>query len=132
MTAHVRRGGPARTKARKPVQVPKKIVKRLPLDQQRANSIARYAFGTVLLLIVGLVIGGLARRHSASETEAEAGRSDVRRLHRVAELVASGAEESQIIIVDQVGSALAAAHAGRSVAAAIRKYFMSEPSDAPE
>lgn len=51
----------------------------------------------VLLLVVGLVIGGLARRHSASENEAEAGRSDVRRLHRAAELVASGAEESTVI-----------------------------------
>ena len=53
MTAHVRRGGSARTKARKPaaVQVPKKIAQKLPMNQQRANKLAGFAFGAFLLLI---------------------------------------------------------------------------------
>ena len=51
----------------------------------------------VLLLIVGLVIGGLARRQNASHNEAEAGRSEVRRFHRVAELAANGAEGSAVV-----------------------------------
>ena len=40
--AHVRRGGAARTRAKKPskVAVPKKIAKRLPVDQARANKVA--------------------------------------------------------------------------------------------
>src|SRR4051794_12390276 len=51
----------------------------------------------ILLLIVGLVIGTVARRQNLSENQAEAGRGEVRRLHRVAELVAGGAPEQTVI-----------------------------------
>lgn len=55
--AHVRRGGGARTQARKPskVAVPKKIAKRLPVDQARANKLAGLVFGAFLLAI-GVVV----------------------------------------------------------------------------
>jgi cell division protein FtsQ len=54
--AHVRRGA-GRAKAKKPsrVTVPKKIAKRLPVDQARANKIAGLVFGAFLLAI-GLVV----------------------------------------------------------------------------
>lgn len=55
--AHVRRGGAGRAKAKKPskVAVPKKIAKRLPVDQARANKIAGLVFGAFVLAI-GLVV----------------------------------------------------------------------------
>ncbi|MFL6721956.1 MAG: cell division protein FtsQ/DivIB [Sphingomonas sp.] len=55
--AHVRRGGSGRARARKPakVAVPKKIAKRLPVDQARANQVAALVFGA-FLLAVGLVV----------------------------------------------------------------------------
>jgi cell division protein FtsQ len=55
--AHVRRGGSARTQARKPgkVTVPKKIVKKLPVDQARANKLAGLVFAAFLLAI-GVVV----------------------------------------------------------------------------
>lgn len=55
--AHVRRGGAARAKAKKSskVAVPKKIAKRLPVDQVRANKIAGLVFGAFILAI-GLVV----------------------------------------------------------------------------
>ena len=55
--AHVRRGGAARAKARKPAKVamPKKIAKRLPVDQARANKVAGLVFGAFVLAI-GLVV----------------------------------------------------------------------------
>ena len=55
--AHVRRGGAARAPARKPskVSVPKKIVKKLPVDQARANKLAGLVFGAFLLAI-GVVV----------------------------------------------------------------------------
>ena len=56
--AHVRRGGGSgRAKAKKPsrVAVPKKIAKRLPVDQARANRIAGLVFGAFMLAI-GLVV----------------------------------------------------------------------------
>ena len=55
--AHVRRGGAARTKSRKPakVSVPKKIAKRLPVDHRRANKLAAIVFAAFLLAI-GLVV----------------------------------------------------------------------------
>src|SRR3954463_7655766 len=55
--AHVRRGGAARAKAKKPskVAVPKKIAKRLPVDQARANKVAALVFGAFILAI-GLVV----------------------------------------------------------------------------
>jgi len=52
--AHVRRGGGARVNTRKPapkVTVPKKIAKRLPVDQARANKLAGLAFVAFLLAI---------------------------------------------------------------------------------
>ncbi|QIK79230.1 FtsQ-type POTRA domain-containing protein [Sphingomonas piscis] len=53
--AHVRRGGAARTKARKPaVQVPKKIAKKLPVDQARANKLAGLAF-SLFIAAIGIV-----------------------------------------------------------------------------
>ncbi|WP_341633143.1 cell division protein FtsQ/DivIB [Sphingomonas agri] len=55
--AHVRRGGAARTRAKKPskVAVPKKIAKRLPVDQTRVNKVAALVFGAFLLAI-GFVV----------------------------------------------------------------------------
>src|SRR6478672_665890 len=55
--SHVRRGNAGRAKAKKPskVAVPKKIAKRLPVDQARANKIAGLVFGAFLLAI-GLVV----------------------------------------------------------------------------
>jgi len=55
--AHVRRGGSGRAKPRKAtkVAVPKKIAKRLPVDQARANKIAGLVFGAFLLAI-GVVV----------------------------------------------------------------------------
>ncbi|MEA3066825.1 MAG: cell division protein FtsQ [Sphingomonadales bacterium] len=50
--AHVRRGGAARAKARKPA---KKIAKRLPASQARANKVAALVFGAFVLAI-GLVV----------------------------------------------------------------------------
>ena len=51
--AHVRRGGSGRANARKPskVAVPKKIAKRLPVDQARANKIAGLVFAAFVLAI---------------------------------------------------------------------------------
>jgi len=55
--AHVRRGGAGRAKAKKPskVAVPKKLAKRLPVDQARANKVAGLVFGAFVLAI-GLVV----------------------------------------------------------------------------
>jgi len=56
--AHVRRGGGSgRTQPRKAakVTVPKKIAKRLPVDQARANKVAGLVFGAFLLAI-GVVV----------------------------------------------------------------------------
>ena len=55
--AHVRRGSAARAKAKKPskVAVPKKIAKRLPVDQARANKLAAFVFGAFVLAI-GVVV----------------------------------------------------------------------------
>jgi cell division protein FtsQ len=55
--AHVRRGGGGRAKTRAPakVSVPKKIAKRLPVDQARANKLAGFAFG-LFLLAIGIVV----------------------------------------------------------------------------
>jgi cell division protein FtsQ len=59
--AHVRRGGAGRTKARKPskVAVPKKIAKRLPVDQARANKVAGLVFGAFVLAITLVVLVAL-------------------------------------------------------------------------
>jgi len=55
--AHVRRGATGRAKPRKAtkVAVPKKIAKRLPVDQARANKVAGLVFAAFLLAI-GLVV----------------------------------------------------------------------------
>jgi cell division protein FtsQ len=71
--AHVRRGGAARTRAKKPskVSVPKKIAKRLPIDHARANKVAALVFGAFMLAIslvvlVALDIPAKAERAAAS------------------------------------------------------------------
>ena len=55
--AHVRRGGAARARTKKPgkVAMPKKIARRLPVDQARANKVAGLVFGAFVLAI-GLVV----------------------------------------------------------------------------
>lgn len=59
--AHLRRGGAARAKTKKSakVAVPRKIAKRLPVDQARVNRIAGVAFGGFLLLIGAVVLVAL-------------------------------------------------------------------------
>jgi len=59
--AHVRRGGAGRSKAKKPskVAVPKKIAKRLPVDQARANKVAGLVFGAFMLAIALVVLVAL-------------------------------------------------------------------------
>jgi cell division protein FtsQ len=56
--AHVRRGGAARSKprAQAKVSVPKKIAKKLPVDQKRANKIAGVVLGGFLLAIAAVVL----------------------------------------------------------------------------
>ena len=58
--AHVRRGGggAARANAKKPakVAVPKKLAKRLPVDQARVNKIAGMVFGGFVLAIGAVVL----------------------------------------------------------------------------
>jgi cell division protein FtsQ len=53
--AHVRRGGGTRTRKPPKVSVPKKIAKKLPVDQRRANKAAAMVFGAFVLAI-GLVV----------------------------------------------------------------------------
>ena len=55
--AHVRRGSAARSKTKKQskVAIPKKIAKRLPVDQSRANKVAGLVFGAFVLAI-GMVV----------------------------------------------------------------------------
>jgi cell division protein FtsQ len=55
--AHVRRGGSARARAKKPakVAVPRRIAKKLPVDQARANKLAGLMF-LGFLLAIGLVV----------------------------------------------------------------------------
>ena len=55
--AHVRRGASARTKPRKSAKVamPKKVARKLPMDQARANKVAGLVFGAFMLAI-GLVV----------------------------------------------------------------------------
>lgn len=59
--AHVRRGAAARAKPRKgaKVTVPKKIAKRLPVDQARANKLAGLVFGAFMLAIALVVVVAL-------------------------------------------------------------------------
>ena len=55
--AHVRRGASARSKPRKSAKVamPKKVAKKLPMNQARANKVAGLVFGA-FMLAVGLVV----------------------------------------------------------------------------
>ena len=59
--AHVRRGAAARSRPRKSakVSVPKKIAKRLPVDQARANKVAGLVLGAFLLAIALVVVVAL-------------------------------------------------------------------------
>jgi cell division protein FtsQ len=60
--AHVRRGGATRAKAKRPgggVAVPKKIAKRLPVDQARANKLAAFVFAAFMLAVVLVVVVAL-------------------------------------------------------------------------
>ena len=59
--AHVRRGGAPRAKTRKApqVQVPKRIARKLPVDQARANKIAGLAFLSFLLAIAAVALFAL-------------------------------------------------------------------------
>lgn len=59
--SHVRRGGAGRAKAKKPprVTVPKKLAKRLPVDQARANKVAGLVFGGFVLAIALVVLVAL-------------------------------------------------------------------------
>jgi hypothetical protein len=59
--AHVRRGGGARAQAKKSskVAVPKKIAKRLPVDQVGANKIAGLVLGAFILAIALVVLVAL-------------------------------------------------------------------------
>jgi cell division protein FtsQ len=56
--AHVRRGGAGRSKPRKPskVSVPRKIARKLPVDQKRANKVAGMVFGGFVLAIAAVVL----------------------------------------------------------------------------
>jgi cell division protein FtsQ len=59
--AHVRRGGAGRTKTKKQskVALPKKIAKRLPVDEARANKLAVLVFGAFVLAIALVVLVAL-------------------------------------------------------------------------
>jgi cell division protein FtsQ len=59
--AHVRRGGAARAKAGKSakVGVPRKIAKRLPVDQARANRLAGLVFAAFMLALALVVVVAL-------------------------------------------------------------------------
>jgi hypothetical protein len=56
-----------------------------------------------LLLVVGLVVGHIAARSRASRAAAETGRSEIRRIYRVAEQVSSGADPADVILTGQAG-----------------------------
>lgn len=59
--AHVRRGGAGRAKPKKQarVAVPKKIAKRFPVDQARANKVAGLVFGAFVIAIAIVVLVAL-------------------------------------------------------------------------
>jgi len=57
--ARVRRGAAPRHRAAPKVAVPKKIAKRLPVDQARANRLAGIAFGLFLTIIAAVTIVAL-------------------------------------------------------------------------
>jgi K+-sensing histidine kinase KdpD len=57
---------------------------------------------TVLLLLVGLVVGTVASRARRARASAELGRSELDRIHRMAERVARGAEAAEVIHAAQI------------------------------
>jgi Domain of unknown function (DUF4118) len=63
---------------------------------------------TVLLLVVGLVVGTMASRARRARSSAELGRSELRRIHRLAERVAAGAAATDVIQAaqDELGQLL--------------------------
>ncbi|MGH9041880.1 MAG: DUF4118 domain-containing protein [Acidimicrobiia bacterium] len=52
---------------------------------------------TILLLIVGLTVGQLARRADTAKAQAAAGRSELGSIHRLAGLVARGAASAEVV-----------------------------------
>ncbi|NUQ16873.1 MAG: FtsQ-type POTRA domain-containing protein [Sphingomonas sp.] len=72
--AHVRRGASARSKPRKSpkVTVPKKIAKRLPVDQARANKLAGLVFAAFMLAIALVVVIALDSPGKAERAAAAA------------------------------------------------------------
>jgi hypothetical protein len=56
---------------------------------------------TVLLVIVGLVVGEIAVRARRSRVAAEEGRSEISRIHRIAELAARGDDAADVILAVQ-------------------------------
>lgn len=72
--AHVRRGASARAKPRKSakVGVPRKIAKRLPVDQARANKVAALVFAAFMLAIGVVVLLALDIPAKAERTAAAA------------------------------------------------------------
>jgi hypothetical protein len=52
---------------------------------------------TVLLLLVGVIVGTLASRHRQAQASVVAGRDDLRRLHELADLVAGGSEPQEVV-----------------------------------
>jgi K+-sensing histidine kinase KdpD len=56
---------------------------------------------TLLLLMVGLIVGQLAQRARTAKVEAAAGRTELGRIHRLAGLVARGSESAEVVRVAQ-------------------------------
>jgi K+-sensing histidine kinase KdpD len=54
-----------------------------------------------ILLVVGVVVGQYAARARRSRAAMEAGRSEIRRIHRLAERVAQGAAADEVILAGQ-------------------------------
>lgn len=72
-TARVRRGASAKPRKAAPhVRVPKKIAKRLPVDQARVNRWAGIAFGLFLAIIAAVVLVALDVPHRAMVSLGEA------------------------------------------------------------
>ena len=70
--ARVRRGATAKPRKAAQVRVPKKIAKRLPVDQARANRWAGIAFGLFLAIIAAVVLVALDIPHRAMVSLGEA------------------------------------------------------------
>jgi hypothetical protein len=50
-----------------------------------------------VLLLTGLLVGGLAGRRRAAQAEAAVSHQEIRRLHRVADLIAHGAQPAEVL-----------------------------------